>query len=75
MLGRGDRNLILDLFEEGRRDGIVKDLPVPVLFALAFGPLVQICRDAAFGFITLNEQLLAETVESCWDAVRRRENE
>ena len=75
MLGKGDRNLILDLFKEGKRDGIVKDLPVPVLFALAFGPLVQICRDAAFGFITLDERLLVDTVESCWDAVRRREDE
>ncbi len=75
MLGKGDRNLVLDLFEEGRREGIVKDLPIPVLYALAFGPMVQICRDAAFGFITLDDRLLADTVESCWDAVRRRENE
>ncbi len=74
MLGKGDRNLVLDLFEEGKRDGIVKDLPVPVLLALAFGPLMQICRDAAFGFIILDDRLLAESVESCWDAVRRRED-
>ncbi len=74
MLGRGDKTVVLDLFEEGRRDGIVKDLPVPVLFALAFGPMIQICRDAVFGFITLDDRLIAESVESCWDAVRRREN-
>lgn len=75
MLGKGDRNLVLDLFEEGKKDGIVKDLPVPVLLALAFGPLMQICRDAALGFVTLDDRLLADSVESCWDAVRRRENE
>ena len=75
MLGKGDRNLILDLFKEGKRDGIVKDLPIPILFALAFGPLVQICRDAAFGFISLDNRLLDESVASCWDSVKRRENE
>jgi len=74
MLGKGDRNLVLDLFEEGRREGIVKDLPIPVLYALAFGPLIQICRDAAFGFLTLDDRLLDDSVEACWDAVRRREN-
>lgn len=74
MLGKGDRNLVLDLFEEGRREGVVKDLPIPVLYALAFGPLIQICRDAAFGFLTLDDRLLDDSVEACWDAVRRREN-
>jgi len=74
MLGKGDRNLVLDLFEEGRREGVVKDLPIPILYALAFGPLIQICRDAAFGFLTLDDRLLDDSVEACWDAVRRREN-
>ncbi len=74
LLGQGDRNLVLDLFEEGKREGIVKDLPVPILFALAFGPLIQICCDAVFGFLILDDRLLAESVEACWDAMRRREN-
>lgn len=74
MLGQGDRNLVLDLFEEGRREGVVKDLPIPILYALAFGPLIQVCRDAAFGFLTLDDRLLDDSVEACWDAVRCREN-
>ncbi len=74
MLGKGDRNLVRDLFEEGKTGGIVKDLPVTVLFALAFGPLIQICRDAALGFVALDDRLLADSVAACWDAVRQREN-
>ena len=70
MLGKGDRNLVLDLFEEGKRSGIVKDLPVPILFALAFGPMIQICRDAAFGYLTLDGRLIEDSVAACWDAVR-----
>ncbi len=75
LLGKADTNLVLDLFEEGRREGVVKDLPVPVLLALAFGPLMQTCRDAALGLVTLDSRLLADAVEACWDAVRRRDNE
>ncbi len=75
LLGKADKNLVLDLFEEGKREGVVKDLPVPVLLALAFGPLMQICRDAALGLVTLDGRLLADAVEACWDAVRRRDNE
>ncbi len=74
-LEKTDSNLVLDLFEEGRTQGIVKDVPVPVLMALAFGPLMQICRDASLGLVTLDDRLLGESVEACWDAVRNRENE
>lgn len=72
MLGRGERNLILDLFEEGVRVEILKDLPLPILFNLAFGPLIQICRDAILGFVTLDDRLIDQSVEACWDAVKRR---
>jgi AcrR family transcriptional regulator len=74
VLGKEDGNPVLSLFEEGKRDGIIKDLPLPALFALAFGPLIQICRDAAFGFLDLDDRLIADSVEACWDALRRREN-
>ncbi len=75
LLEKADRNVVLELFEEGRREGIVKDLPVSVLMALAFGPLMQVCRDATLGLVTLDDRLLAESVEACWDAVRRRDHE
>jgi AcrR family transcriptional regulator len=71
MLGREDRNIILDLFEEGLREEIVKELPLPILFDLAFGPLIQICRDAILGFVTLDDLLIDRSVEACWDAVKR----
>lgn len=71
MLGKGERNLFRDLFEEGLREEIVKDLPLPILFNLAFGPLIQICRDAILGFVTLDDDLIDRSVEACWDAVKR----
>ena len=71
VFGKKDRNLIGDLFEEARSKQLVKDLPLPVLYALTFGPLVDVCRDHILGFITLDESLIERTVEACWDAIRR----
>ena len=71
MFGQGEKDLVWELFEEGRAQQIVKDLPLPILYGLAFGPLVDICRDHALGFLTLDDRLIGETVRACWDALKR----
>ena len=42
---------------------------VITLFALTFGPLIDISRDHILEFVTLNERLIEETVEACWGAI------
>jgi len=69
--GRKERNLVTRLLEEARREKAVKDLPLPILFALAFGPLIDACRDHILEFVALDEPLIGTTVAACWDAVRR----
>ena len=71
VFGKKNRNIIGELFEEAREQQLIKDLPPPILFALTFGPLVDICRDHILEFITLDDALIERTVEACWDAVRR----
>ena len=71
LFGKKDQDMCRDLFEEARQAQIVKDLPLAVLFALAFAPLLGICRDHILGFIQLDDNLLEQAVEACWDAVRR----
>jgi len=71
VLGKKDKNLVHGLFEEGRQQQIVKDLPLTILFALTFGPLVDVCRDHILQFTELDDSLVARTVEACWDAVKR----
>lgn len=66
------KNLIEDLLEEGLGERIVKDLPLPVLCALAFGPVIEVCRDHILEFVTLDERLIERTAEACWDAIRRQ---
>ena len=68
--GTNDKDLITELFTEALAAGIVKDLPLPVLFALAFGPLLDICRDHILGFIELDDPLIVRCIEACWDALK-----
>ena len=71
LFGHGDKDLLRELFEEGRSQQILKDLPIPILFGLAFGPLAHVCRDHALGFLELDDRLIKETVQGCWDALKR----
>ena len=64
-------DIFLKLFEEGAARQIMKDLPLVILFALSFGPLAAVARDHILGFMTLDDGLIAQTVEACWDAIRR----
>lgn len=71
LLGGGaDNDLYRSLLEEGVAGGVVKDLPLVVLFALAFGPLLAVARDHIFGFVYLDETLIGRTVRACWDGIR-----
>ncbi len=72
LLGRsGNQDILMDIFEEGIAQQILKDLPVVVLFALAFGPLIPLVRDNTQGFVILDDTLIRKTTEACWDAIKR----
>jgi AcrR family transcriptional regulator len=72
LLGKSGNNDILKvIFEEGISQQILKDLPVVVLFSLAFGPMIIMMRDHILGFITLDDKLIRQITEACWDAVKR----
>jgi AcrR family transcriptional regulator len=60
-----------DLFNQGVAEGVIKDLPLVVLYALTFGPILAVARDHILGFITLDQDLLSRIVDACWDAVKR----
>jgi TetR/AcrR family transcriptional regulator, repressor of fatR-cypB operon len=64
-------DLFWNLFEEAIAQRVMKDLPLLVLFSLAFGPLLILTRDHILGFIEMDDALIATTVEACWDALKR----
>ena len=60
-----------ELFEEGISLQVMKDLPLVILFALAFGPILAVVRDHILGFISMDDALISLTIEACWDGIRR----
>jgi len=59
------------LFADAIAQHMAKDLPLVVLFALAFGPLISAARDHILGFIDLDEVLTARIIEASWDGIKR----
>jgi AcrR family transcriptional regulator len=66
-----DRDIFKKLFEEGISQQDIKGLPFSMLSALAFGPLVALARDHTLGFVILDDTLIAQTVEACWDGIKK----
>ena len=64
-------DIFRELFDHGVSRQVMKDLPLVVLFALAFGPLFAVTRDHILGFIVLDDLMIVQTIEACWDAIRR----
>ena len=70
LLGQpGEEDVFRELFLSGIATGQLKDLPLPLLFALAFGPLLAAARDHILGLVALDEKLIDRTIAACWDAV------
>jgi AcrR family transcriptional regulator len=67
----GSQDIVMDIFEEGLDQKVVKPLPKAVLFPLAFGPFIALMRDHVMGFIALDTTLIDQIAEACWDAIRR----
>lgn len=67
----GHNDLFLALFEEAIAEHVVKDIPVIALFSLTIAPLIFLVRDHILGFVILDETLIRQTTEACWDAVKR----
>jgi len=67
----GDCYIYRELLEQGVAQQVIKDLPMVILFALAFGPLKAVTRDHIIGFITLDDAMIDRIMEASWDGIRR----
>jgi AcrR family transcriptional regulator len=72
LLGKsGNHDIVMDIFEQGIEQQVLKELPKAVLFSLAFGPMILLIRDHICGFIVLDEALIKQITEACWDGIKR----
>ncbi len=60
-----------ELFTEALEKQVVKQLPLILLFDLAFGPIVSVARNHVLGFIMLDDGLIELMVSACWDGLKR----
>lgn len=66
----GDPDIFKELFQEGVRQNVLKNLPILMLFSIGLGPLVSLTRDHVFSLLILDDELIDKAVEACWDGVR-----
>jgi AcrR family transcriptional regulator len=73
ILGKtGDSSIFKDLFEEGISSHTIKDLPIIMIFALAFGPMVCLARDHTLGLIKLEDAHIVQAATACWEAIENK---
>ena len=66
-----DCGIYCELFKQGVNQQVIKDLPLPLLFDLAFGPIVSVARNHILGFVLLDDTLIQRIAEACWDSLKR----
>lgn len=72
ILGEKDGcDIYRNLFEDGIAQQTLKNLPLAILFSLAFGPLLAIARDHILGFVMLDDTLIMRSIEACWDGIKQ----
>lgn len=59
------------LYEDGKKQQVIKDLPLVVLCDFTFGPITQLVKDHIFGFLELTPDLIDGVIEAAWDGVKR----
>jgi AcrR family transcriptional regulator len=62
-------NQIMEFYTDGVADGVLKDLPVPVLLSLSTGVAASLLKQHLSGAVVLDEALSATAASACWDAI------
>lgn len=58
-----------DLFAEGRRQKLIKDLPDDVLGSLSFEPYMYMASQQLLGVIQIDQTQLNQIMDASWDAI------
>lgn len=69
--GDGCLKSLYRLMQQGIDQKLVKDLPLDILFALCFGPVIMLARAQLSGLFNATEEMLETSLSACWDAIRQ----
>lgn len=67
----GEEEVIKRLLLLARDQQIIKDAPLPVLEAIAFGPIVALAKEYGIRQLTVDETMIRTVVEASWDGLKR----
>ncbi len=62
-------DLIMGFYSDGVADGVLKNLPEPVLLSLSTGVAVSLVRQHFAGVLILDGEMSAAAANACWDAI------
>lgn len=62
---------VFQFVEQAKREQIIKDLPMMVLYTLTIGVAASLAQKQAAGLIELDDVLIEQVIDACWDSVRR----
>lgn len=72
LLGKsGNHDILINIFKQGKKQKMLKELPDAVLFSVALGPLISLIRDHTIGLVKLDEQLINKVTDACWDGIKK----
>jgi hypothetical protein len=67
----GEEEVIKRLLLFARDQQIIKDAPLPVLEAIAFGPIVALAKEHGIRQLEVDKTMIDTVVEACWDGLKR----
>ncbi len=59
----------VDVIERGICDGEIRDLPLPVVMAMIFGPLAQLSSASQLKDVTLDDELIDQALDAIWRSI------
>jgi AcrR family transcriptional regulator len=62
---------LVELVERGKSEKVFKNLPLEILTAFTFAPLIGLIKQHFSGEIVLDEKMVAAVYDLAWDAVKR----
>jgi TetR/AcrR family transcriptional regulator, repressor of fatR-cypB operon len=61
----------LGIFEKGRQDQVIKDLPPSMLMIVVGGIFKEMMKEHRSGHLELSPEVIDRVEEMCWEAIRR----
>lgn len=66
----GEFDTVHDLFEQGKEQQVIRDMPMALYFNLTFGPIIWTLRDHHTGFLVIDDELKEIIVTGAWNSIK-----